>query len=154
MRIHIIFGTESGESELVAEEIAEEFEGSYEVEISDMADIDIQSMDPTSFHIVVCSTYGEGELPSSAKPFHEALSKANPDLSSLRYAIFGRGDSTYVNTYSRGSEIIDELLTKLGGTRIGEYGRDDASDWDAPEDYVTQWSQGIIRNLENERVPS
>jgi MioC protein len=144
VKINIIFGTESGESELKAEEIAEVLEGEYETSIENMSDVDIAAIDVDAFYIVVCSTYGEGDLPHSAIPFHAALSAERPDLSRLHYAILGRGDRSYPNTYSRGSEHIDELLRELGATRVGEYGRDDAGDWNAPADLAAQWARSVV----------
>jgi MioC protein len=144
VKINIIFGTESGESELKAEEIAEEFDDDFDVTIENMADVDTAALDLDAFFIVVCSTYGEGDLPHSALPFHQALSDTRPDLTGLSYSIFGRGDRAYANTYSRGSEHVDELLRELNATRVGEYGRDDAGDWNAPADLAAQWARSLV----------
>lgn len=154
MKINIIFGTEAGDSELTAEDIAEAISDRYDVSVENMTDVDVEAIDIDAFYMVVCSTYGEGELPMSAKPFFDALSEQRPDLRELRYAVLGRGDSTYKNTYSRGSEIINELLLELGATRIGEYGRHDASDWNAPADLAVQWANSVVEVLESasERV--
>lgn len=147
MKVNIIFGTESGESELKAEEISDALGDDFETTIENMADVDTSAIDIDAFHIVVCSTYGEGDLPHSAIPFHESLTAARPDLSGLNYAVFGRGDRAYANTYSQGSEHIDTLLQELGATRVGEYGRDDAGDWNAPADLAAQWAQSIIPHI-------
>jgi MioC protein len=157
MKIRIIFGTESGDSELTAEDISDALSDRFDVSVENMADVDVDDLGADDLgadvlHLVVCSTYGEGDLPASAKPFHAALSAARPDLSGLRYAVLGRGDSTYHNTYSRGSEHIDEILRELGATRVGEYGRDDAGDWNAPPDLAVQWAEGVVAALAAERV--
>ncbi|WP_040167503.1 flavodoxin domain-containing protein [Microbacterium gorillae] len=144
MKITIMYGTESGESELAAEEIRDALLELHDATIVNMEDVDVDAIDVTDFHLVVCSTYGEGELPASARPFHAALSANRPDLTGLRYAVLGRGDRTYAETYSRGSEHVDELLRELGATRIGEYGREDASDWNAPDDLAAQWALSTV----------
>ncbi|HKP06108.1 MAG TPA: flavodoxin domain-containing protein [Microbacterium sp.] len=149
MKVNIIFGTESGESELKAEEISEALGDEFDTTIENMADVDTTALDTDAFCIVVCSTYGEGDLPHSAIPFHEALTAQRPDLSGLKYAVFGRGDRSYANTYSRGSEHIDELLRELGADRVGEYGRDDAGDWNAPADLAAQWTRSIVPFIRN-----
>jgi MioC protein len=154
MRISIIYGTESGESELVAEDIADQLADRHEVTVENMEDVDVDAIDTEAVYLIVCSTHGEGELPLSARPFHAALSARRPDLSALRYAVLGRGDRTYADTYSRGSEHIDELLTELGATRVGEYGREDASDWNAPEDLAVRWAKGVVEVLESRAVAS
>ena len=156
MKINIIFGTETGESEFVASDISDALSVRHEVSVENMKNVDIDSLDFDAFYIVVCSTYGEGGMPSSAMPFHKALSKRRPNLSSLSYAMFGRGDSTYTETYSQGSEHIDQILTELGAVRYGEYGREDASDWDASEDLAIEWAEQLleIKELENGEVAS
>jgi len=148
VKVNVIFGTESGNAELTADDIAEVLSARFQTSVQDMQDVDVEQIDADAFYIVVCSTYGEGELPATAQPFHAALSAARPDLSALRYAVFGRGDSTYTQTYSHGSEIIDVLLRELGATRLGEYGRHDAADWNQPEDVAQQWAQRICPEIE------
>lgn len=150
MKINIIFGTESGESEFVADDISEALSERFDVSVENMKDVEIDAIDLYALYVVVCSTYGEGDMPSSAEPFHKALTASRPDLSSLRYAMFGRGDSTYAETYSQGSEHIDRLLAELGATRVGEYGREDAGDWDTPDDIAVQWAEEVIEVLESE----
>lgn len=148
MKINIVFGTETGESEFVAGDISDALGDRYDVAVENMKHVDIDSLDFDAFYIVVCSTYGEGGMPSSAIPFHKALSKRRPNLSSLSYAMFGRGDSTYTETYSQGSEHIDRILAELGAVRCGEYGREDASDWDASEDLAIEWAEELLEIME------
>ena len=138
----ILYGTESGNAELVAEDIGEELNGGAAVVISDMSDFDVADLSPEDFYIIICSTHGDGELPTSARPFHEALSATNPTLAGLKYAIFGLGDSSY-ETYSQGSEYIDRMLAQLGAERVGDYGRHDAADGSLPNDSAVAWSQSL-----------
>lgn len=91
MNIMILFGTESGNAELISSEIAEAINGRYTVFMRDMSDVDPAELSRDDFHLVVCSTHGEGELPSGAVPFATALMGAKPDLRELRYAMFGLG---------------------------------------------------------------
>lgn len=147
MKIKILYGTESGGGELTAEDIAESISSRFEVEVANMADVDVLTLDPNNFYLMICSTYGEGELPYSAQPFHAGLLENRPDLVGLRYAMFGRGDSAYLKTYSRGSEIIDEVLTSLGAERIGEYGRHDASDMTVTDQLAIDWADSVLELL-------
>ena len=140
----ILFGTESGNAELVADDLLDIIgpDGSS----LDMSDFDISDFASDTFYLVVCSTHGEGELPSSAKPFFAALQEETPDLTGIRYAMFGLGNSSYEN-YSHGSEIIDEQLSALGATRIGEYGRHDAVDGSLPNDEAVLWLNGVLQTV-------
>jgi MioC protein len=141
-RTVILYGTESGNAELVAEDIGEELDGAAAVVISDMSEFDVAEVSSEDFYIIICSTHGDGELPTSARPFHDALSAARPDLSGVKYAMFGLGDSTY-ETYSQGSEHVDRVLTELGAERVGEYGRHDAADGSLPNDAAVAWSRTL-----------
>jgi len=143
MSIVILYGTESGNAELVADDLVESIDD-HPAEAFDMSDFDPADLDVSDFVIVVCSTYGDGELPSGAVPFHDALTAQQPDLTGLRYAVFGMGDSSYEATYSRGSEIIDGQLTALGAVRVGEYGRHDASGRTSASEAALAWSAQVL----------
>ena len=67
-----------------------------------------------------------------------------PDLTGVRYAMFGLGDTFYEATYSQGSEHIDRRFTAQGALRVGEYGRHDASSWDLPSDVALEWLPGVL----------
>ena len=147
MKINILFGTESGGGELTAEDIGDSLSPHHETHIQNMSDTDVNALDKDAFYIMICSTYGEGELPYSAQPFHTALLSEKPNLAGLRYAMFGRGDSAYLKTYSRGSEIIDEALTALGATRVGAIGRHDASDMSVTDELAVTWANSILADI-------
>lgn len=139
-RTVILFGTESGNAEMVAEDLEAELDG--EVTVEDMTDFDLDDLSAEDFYIIICSTHGDGELPTGARPFYAALEAEAPDLTGFQYAVFGLGDSSY-ETYSHGSEIIDEKLTELGAHRVGVYGRHDASDGSLPNDTAIEWVQEL-----------
>lgn len=146
MNILTIYGTESGNAETVADDLVDEFSDDLEIRAVDMTDVTIEDITDGSFLLVVCSTHGDGGLPASAVPFGELLDEEEPDLTGVRYAVFGLGDSSY-ETYSRGSERIDERLTKLGAERVGVYGRHDASDGSLPNDTAIEWARDLISSL-------
>ena len=100
-------------------------------------------LDTEDFLIVVSSTYGEGELPSGALPFADELDDVKPDLSGMRFAVFGMGDSVYDDTFNRGGEIMAEMLTKLGATQVGEHHRHDASSTIKPTVAASEWAEGL-----------
>jgi MioC protein len=139
----ILYGTESGNAELVAEDLAAEFEGDRDVSVYDMSDFDVADFNSDNFYLVVCSTHGDGELPGGAKPLLEALNSERIDLAGIRYAMFGLGNSTY-ESYSQGSEIIDRRFTELGAERVGIYGRHDACDGSLPNDGAVEWARGLL----------
>lgn len=144
MQIVILYGTESGTSEFVSEDLAERLDELGDVTVSDLAEYSVGELSTERFYVVVCATHGEGDLPESAQPFLDALVADTPDLRGFRYAMFGMGDSSYEDSYSLGSEKIDSKFRELGGTRVGEYGRHDASAHESASDVALEWVEGII----------
>lgn len=142
MNIQILYGTESGNAELLAMDIEEEIASTdeHEVEFSDLQEYEVADLDSSKYYIIACSTHGEGELPYTAQAFYEQLVETSPDLSGVYYAMFGLGDRFYEDTYSQGSEVLDAKLRELGATRVGEYGRHDASSLEVtPSDAALEW---------------
>ncbi|MGD6980387.1 MULTISPECIES: cytochrome P450 [Citricoccus] len=153
----ILFATESGNAELVAEELAGHLADRFAVEVLDLAGADQAApgtLDPARPYLLVCSTYGDGELPTSARAFHAALLAARPDLTGLRFGVFGLGDRSYHSTYSRGSEILDEALRACGAERVGTYGRHDAAGRDLATDLARPWADAVVAALTTTAVAS
>ncbi|MFE3195177.1 flavodoxin domain-containing protein [Nocardia sp. NPDC059240] len=138
MRIVILFGSEMGTSEGVAECLADEL-SAHDVSVHDMFDFDPADLDPADFHIIVCSTYGDGELPTGAEPFFNLLQSTPPNLTGLHFALFGLGDTIYGDSFNRGGEIAATLLTTHGATQIGDHARHDASTPTRAEDMAREW---------------
>ena len=149
MKFSVLYGTESGNSEFIAQDIVDNLTGQlYEAELGDLATTDPTNVDPdVHAYIIVCSTHGEGELPNTAIPFLATLEEKAPDLTGVRYAMFGLGDMFYAETYSQGSEIIDRKLTELGAVRVGAYGRHDASSIDDGTELALAWLPGVLEEL-------
>ncbi len=140
VRVVILFGTEMGTAESAADSIAAELSGAHDVSVHDMTDFDIDDVDVRDFHVIVCSTYGDGDLPTGAEPFADALDRHAPELTGLRFAVFGLGDTVYGDTFNRGGEIIAEKLIACGATQVGEHARHDASTEIRVEDMAQQWA--------------
>lgn len=145
--VTILFGTESGGAELVADDLHRHLGENADVVVADLGETDPAALDRTRLHIVICSTYGDGEVPTAARPFHEALVTERPDLVGLTYAVFGMGDRSYTKTYSRGSELVDEALAACGARRIGEYGRHDAGGTLGAAEAAQDWVDGVLAEV-------
>ncbi len=142
MTVVALYGTESGNSEMIAEDIADALGETVQVE--DMSAFDPADLDMSALYLVICSSHGDGELPAGARPFFERLEATRPNLTELRYAMFGLGDRTYAETYSQGSEHIDRLFGELGATRVGTYGRHDASGFDDASELGIAWARAVV----------
>lgn len=145
MKIHILFGTESGNAEIAAEDLAESIRNdNQEVDVHDLSSFSIAELQHDALYVFACSTYGEGDLPNTALPFYADLSVVRPDLSGVRYAMFGLGDTFYTETYGQGATKLDEKLTELGAQRVGEIGRYDASSWEPVGESAVAWFAGVL----------
>lgn len=142
MNIQILYGTESGNTELLAMDLEENIAdaGEHDVEFADLQEYEVNNLDSSKYYIFACSTHGEGELPYTAQEFYDQLVEQSPDLTDVYYAMFGLGDRFYEDTYSQGSEVLDNKLRELGATRVGAYGRHDASSLEVtPSDAALEW---------------
>ena len=146
MNIQVLYGTETGNAEMVADDIVDALSADVSIESFDMSKCSVADLSADVFYFIVCSTYGDGELPQSAQPFFDALNSQRPDLSGLRFAVFGLGDSFY-ETFNRGSEIIAQTLTELGAEQVGERGMHDASAGQLPGDIAMPWAKAVLSGL-------
>lgn len=78
MAVVILYGSEGGTSELVADNIADVLGDYGDTSLYDMMEFDAGDLDPENFHVIVCSTYGEGELPPARNPSSRASRRTNP----------------------------------------------------------------------------
>ncbi|MWD28362.1 nitric oxide synthase [Aquicoccus sp. SCR17] len=138
MKIQLFYGTETGNSEMLCEDIEAEFGSDHEITVTNLAEVTPGEMDLGTFAVLVCSSYGDGELPASAQPFAEALEKDGTDLTGLNFAIFGLGDSDY-DTFGQGSEQLAEMLVKHGAEQVGPRVIHDAQGDELAEDMAFPW---------------
>lgn len=143
MKIAILYGTETGNAEMLAEDIADHLTD-HDTEVVNLSDFPPDGFDPSVFHLIVCSTYGDGELPGSAKPFAEAMAARTPDLSRVCFSIFGLGDSEYGETFNHGSKRLTALLVSHGATQLGDRVIHDASGPDLAEDLAMEWVDDMV----------
>lgn len=145
-RVTIGYATESGNAELVAEQLVRSLASHVNATPVDLATYKPEDLQTEIPLIVVTSTYDEGELPTAIRYLHSQLVSQPADLSGLRYALFGLGDTSYT-FYSRGADILDTTFQTLGGRRIGAIGRHDAGGRTLSTDVAVAWAQGLVRQL-------
>ncbi len=149
MKIAVLYGTETGNAEMLAEDLAGELEGDHEVVCKNLSSVDPAAFDSGTFYILVSSTYGDGDLPASAQPFAKAVEVTAPDLSRIHFAIFGLGDSEYHETFNGGGEKLAALMASRGAVQVGERVTHDASGPDMAEDLAFPWARAVIAEAAN-----
>ena len=145
MKLHLLVGTMTGTAQLVAQELELAWDdGELQVETVLMDDLDASVFAQDGIFLIITSTYGQGDVPDNAKGFYEDLKTKRPDLSRVRYGVFGLGDRTYAETFNFGGKRFDDVLQDLGAQRIGERVQHDASSGVLPEETAAEWGQGWL----------
>lgn len=143
MQIVILYGTETGNAEMLAEDIAAHL-SDHDTMVSNLSDFAPDAFERGALYLVVTSTYGDGELPASAKPFEAAMQGARPDLTGVHFAVFGLGDSAYPETFNHGGKRMEEILKSAGATMLGARVTHDASGSDMAEDLALPWADAVV----------
>jgi MioC protein len=146
MKLNLLVGTMTGTAQLVAQELelAWDDDRDMKVETLLMDKLDGSVFAREGLFLIVTSTYGQGDVPDNAKGFYEDLKTGRPDLSRVRYGVFGLGDRTYAETFNFGGKRFDDILTELGAQRIGERVQHDASSGVLPEEMAVEWGEGWL----------
>ena len=149
MTIAILYGTETGNAEMLAEDLASHLGGA---PVTNLSDFDPADFDRGTLYLVVTSTYGDGELPASAKPFGARMAAGAPDLEGVQFAVFGMGDSAYPETFNFGGKRIEEMMRAAGASLIGTRMTHDASGPDLAEDLCFPWAEAVIAQAARARA--
>jgi MioC protein len=148
MKINILVGTMTGTAQLCAQEMELALDDDdVKVETILMDGLDAAVFAREGVFLVCTSTYGQGDVPDNARALYEDLKAKRPDLSRVRYGVFGLGDRTYAETFNFGGKKFDELLSDLGAERIGERHTHDASSGVLPEETALEWCQDWLRRV-------
>lgn len=119
-RAVVLVGTETGNAEDLAGELAVTLEGAgIETEVVDMEDANRGLLNGSRAVVVCTATHGLGELPDNSIDFFEALGEEWPDLEGVMYGVCGLGDSVYPDFCVAG-RIWSHFLTDLGATEVVE----------------------------------
>ncbi|KAG0082819.1 NADPH-cytochrome P450 reductase [Podila epicladia] len=148
------YGSQTGTAEDYAARLAKEGTQRYNLKTmtADLEDYDMNLLDTLpANHLAffVLATYGEGEPTDNAVDFWEHLvsnedvpefsigdyEDAEKPLTNLNFVMFGLGNKTYEH-YNSVCRRVDEKLTQLGATRIGERGEGD-DDGSLEEDFLS-----------------
>ena len=138
----VLFGTESGNAEALAEETQSKASAlGIKAKIANMADMTMDSLKGAQNLLVIVSTWGDGEPPDDAAAFYElVMSKAAPKMDNKRFSVLALGDTSYEHFCKTGKDF-DKRLEQLGGTRL--YERKDC-DVDFDDDFK-EWSDGTLK---------
>ena len=151
MQITILVGTMTGTAQLCAQEMELALDdGDTQVSTLLMDGLDSSVFSREGVFLICTSTYGQGDVPDNARALYEDLKAKRPDLSQVRYGVFGLGDRTYAETFNFGGKRFDEILAELGARRVGERHMHDASGGVLPEETALGWCQDWLAKLKDQ----
>ncbi len=147
----VLFGSETGNSESVARRLGERAEAvGLRAFVAPMDAFDAEQLREERWLLVVTSTYGDGEMPSNAARFWQALrSPSMGRLPRLEFAVLGLGDTNYEQFCAAG-KALDARLEELGARRM-------LPRVDCDTDYeagAARWIEEVVSRLAGGRTVS
>ena len=117
--IDILYGTQTGNSESVANDAAEAAKNhGLAPAVKSMDEVELDSLAEMEYLLIVISTYGEGEMPDNAQLLWDAISTdSSPKMEKTQFSILALGDSSYDDFCQAGIDW-DNRLVELGAKRV------------------------------------
>ncbi|GIY84929.1 NADPH-dependent diflavin oxidoreductase 1 [Caerostris extrusa] len=120
-RVLILFGTQTGNAEDVADRIGRYVTRMHcKAQVININDFPVTSLVHESLAIFVCSTTGNGEFPDNMKSFWKFMLRKNLPINSLchmNFCVFGLGDSSY-EKFNVVSKKLNKRLLQLGAVEL------------------------------------
>lgn len=145
MKICIISGSTLGTSEYVAEHL-EDVLKTQGFSTALFHGADYEDVIDEKLWLIVSSTHGAGEIPDNLRPLFEQISQSNIDLSDLRFAVIGIGNSDY-DTFCYAAKHIEQILQEKSAVKLCDTLTIDVLNVDDPESYSEEWLPQFIQTL-------
>ncbi|XP_019401132.1 PREDICTED: nitric oxide synthase, inducible [Crocodylus porosus] len=120
----VIYATETGKSETLANNLCDLFNCAFNTRILCMDDYKISDLEKENLLLVVTSTFGNGDSPGNGKKLKETLFTMKKLNKKIRYAVFGLGSTMYPE-FCAFAHAIDQKLAQLGASQITTTGEGD-----------------------------
>ena len=148
----LLFGSQTGTAEDYCNKMSKELSSRFGLHtmVADFADYDWEKFEEIKEETLVfflMATYGEGEPTDNAIEFMEYLENEADTLSSLRFTVFGLGNSTY-EFYNAIGRKLNTTLEEKGAERFAEYGEGDDGLGTLDEDFLS-WKDNVFDSLRN-----
>lgn len=120
-KITILYGSQTGNAEDMSKRIGLKAKSlGFHVLIEAMDDFPLKMLPKQDLIIFVCSTTGHGQEPENMRNFYNFMRRRDLPptcLSSLKYAVYGLGDSSYAK-FNYVSKILFKRLKECGATPV------------------------------------
>ncbi len=143
----IIFGSTSGNTQLVAEKVGMVLEDAkHNVTIQRVEQSDVNDMKKPDVVILGASTYGHGILQDHFIPFREAMRSF--DLNGQKCAVIGLGDPKYDAQYHmEAAPILEEAVKESGGNLLQPTLKVSGSPVRALDTYILKWAEDFAKKI-------
>lgn len=122
-KIGLFYGTQTGNTQTLAEKIQKELGGAGVVDLNDIADAVAEDFEQYDCIIIGCPTWNIGELQADWDGFYDQLEAIAFDQKKVAY--FGAGDQVgYADNFQDAIGILEEKIADLGGITVGYWPTD------------------------------
>lgn len=123
-KVGLFFGSQTGNTETIAEQIQEELGGDSVVTLHEISDASPDDFSEYSCIIVGCPTWDLGGIQSDWDGFYEG-DLDSVDFSGKKVAYFGPGDQVgYSENFQDAMGLLEEKISGLGGETVGHWSTD------------------------------
>ncbi len=117
-KIGLFYGTQTGNTQTIAELLQTALGGDRVVDIYDVATIDTSDFESYACVIVGCPTWNIGDLQADWEGIYDELDEI--DFTGKKVAYFGVGDQVgYADNFQDAMGILEEKISSLGGVTVG-----------------------------------
>ena len=142
----IIYGTETGNSELLAmdaQKIGQKL--NIHLSIFPMDEINSDTLLNHQNCLIICSTWGDGEQPDNAQDLYDEVSDLGKGfLSGIQYAVLALGDTAF-DLFCEAGIQWDDVMEAKGAYRLHER-LDCDTDYD---DYCEEWMEEFFGKIKS-----
>jgi flavodoxin I len=119
-KVGLFYGTQTGNTQTIAEAIQKQLGGESVVSLYDISDADTDDFSEYDCVIIGCPTWNIGELQSDWDGFFEELDAI--EFGGKKVAYFGAGDQVgYADNFQDAMGILEEKISSLGGKTVGQW---------------------------------
>ena len=106
----IIYGSSTGNTEKIAQVLAQELKTRFDVTLLDVTDAEPRDMTTNDVLLLGSSTWYDGQLQEDFQEFYDSMDEV--DLKGKRVAVFGTGDSSW-DEFCAAVDILEEKVLEL-----------------------------------------
>ncbi|KAI0658013.1 sulfite reductase subunit beta [Cubamyces menziesii] len=154
----VLYASDGGRAEKMAKRLATRGKlRGLSTTVATMDSISVEDLAKEEMVVFVTSVAGQGEFPQNGRTLAKALNalaaRGEKPLTSVRFSVFGLGDSHYwprpedAHYYNKAGKDLDARLEQLGAQRFAPLGLGDDQDADGPETGYQAWEPLIWKAL-------